>query len=187
MKRLAVLTLLVGFQAAAIERVQSDATIVTMQRVYVEPFGGGETATQIRDMLIGALAASRAVQITENQDRADVTLKGSGEDLVFTDEHISSDNLNIHTTSITGASGKSGYSNKGIVAGENESSHISERKHESAAAVRLVNREGDVIWSATKESQVGKFRGASADVADRLAKQLVHDISAAKQAGKPTL
>ncbi len=176
----------------AIDRAVTDATILTMRRVFVEPFGGGTTAEQIRDMLISALHGTHLVQLTEKEERADVVLKGSGEDLVFTEDHSSSDNLNIHTNTSESGSGTKGYASKGISAGENESSHVSERKHESSAAIRLVNRDGDVIWSATKESQGGKFRGASADVADKLVKQLVQDIerarsSAAKQAGKPVL
>ncbi len=176
----------------AIERAETDATILTMRRVFVEPFGGGTTAEQIRDMLISALHGTHLVQLTEKQERADVVLKGSGEDLVFTEDHSSSDNLNVHTNSSESGTSTKGYASKGISAGENESSHVSERKHESSAAIRLVNRDGDVIWSATKESQGGKFRGASADVADKLVKQLVQDMerarsSAAKQAGKPVL
>ena len=194
MKREAIaITLLAGacLPAWAIEPLDSAASIATMRRVYVEPFAGGETAAQLRDMVISALHAARIVDITENPERSDVVLKGSGEDLVYTEDHSSSDNLNIHTNGSSSASGKSS-SSKGLSAGENESSHITERKHEASAAIRLVNREGDVIWSATKESQGGKFLGASADVADRLMKQLTQDVarmrsSSARQAGKPSL
>jgi len=45
---------------------------------------------------------------------------------------------------------------------------------------RLVNREGDVIWSTTQESLGAKFRGASADVADKITKQLVEDFRRAR-------
>ena len=177
--------------AWSIEPLDSAASIATMRRVYVEPFAGGETAAQLRDMVIGALHAARIVEITENPERSDVVMRGSGEDLVYTEDHSSSDNLNIHASGSSSASGK-GNSSRGLSAGENESSHITERKHEASAAVRLVNREGDVIWSATRESQGGKFLGASADVADRLVKQLTQDVarmrsSSARQAGKPTL
>ena len=65
--------------------------------------------------------------------------------------------------------------------GENESSRIQERKHEAVAAVRLVNKDGDVIWSTTQESQGGKFRRASTDVADRITKKLVEDYERAKK------
>jgi hypothetical protein len=178
--------------ADAIERAVEDATIVTMRRVFVAPFGGGETAAQLRDMIISALQGAHVVQLTEKEERAEVVLKGSGEDLVYTEDHSSTDNLNIHTNSSESGTSTKGYSSKGISAGENESNHSSERKHECSAAIRLVNKQGDVIWSATKESQGGKFRGASADVADKLIRQLVQDIerskpSAAKLAGKPVL
>ncbi len=64
--------------------------------------------------------------------------------------------------------------------GENESRRTEERKHEAIATVRLVSKDGDVIWSATAESMGGKFLGASADVADKIAKRLVTDYKAAK-------
>ena len=60
--------------------------------------------------------------------------------------------------------------------GENESSNIKERKHEAMATVRLVNKDGDVMWSTTQESNGAKFRGASADVADKITKQLTLDL-----------
>ena len=60
--------------------------------------------------------------------------------------------------------------------GENESTKIRERKHEAMATVRLVNKDGDVMWSTTQESNGAKFRGASADVADKITKQLTADV-----------
>ena len=60
--------------------------------------------------------------------------------------------------------------------GDRESTAVRERKHEALATVRLVNKDGDVIWSTTQESTGAKFRGASADVADRITRQLLADI-----------
>ncbi len=68
--------------------------------------------------------------------------------------------------------------------GDSESSHSAERKHEAVAAVRLVNKVGDVIWSTTQESMGGKFHGSSADVADRITKKLVEDYDRAKKLPK---
>ena len=65
--------------------------------------------------------------------------------------------------------------------GENESEKISERKHEAMAAVRLVDANGDVIWSTTQESLGAKFKGSSADVADKVVKQLLADIERARR------
>jgi hypothetical protein len=46
----------------------------------------------------------------------------------------------------------------------------------AAVAVRLVAADGDLIWATTQESKGAKFKGASADVADKVVKQLLHDI-----------
>jgi hypothetical protein len=59
--------------------------------------------------------------------------------------------------------------------GDSDSVSIHERKHEAMATVRLVNKQGDVIWSTTQESNGAKFKGASADVADKITRQLVDD------------
>ena len=50
--------------------------------------------------------------------------------------------------------------------------------------MRLVNKDGDVIWSTTQESNGGKFKGASADVAEKITKQLVADVDQLR--GKPS-
>ena len=47
--------------------------------------------------------------------------------------------------------------------------------------MRLVNKEGDVIWSATEESMGGKFRGASAEVADKITAKLADDYARARK------
>ena len=44
------------------------------------------------------------------------------------------------------------------------------------AAVRLVNKDGDVIWFTTQESLGAKFRGASADVAEKITAKLKEDF-----------
>jgi hypothetical protein len=41
--------------------------------------------------------------------------------------------------------------------------------------VRLVDKNGDVIWSTTQESAGGKFRSAMADVADKIVRQLAEE------------
>jgi hypothetical protein len=69
----------------------------------------------------------------------------------------------------------------GIGAGDSESSHSIERRHEANAAIRLVNKDGDVIWSTTQESRGGKFRGSSADVADKITKRLTEDYERARK------
>ena len=47
-------------------------------------------------------------------------------------------------------------------------------------SIRLVNADGDVLWSTTQESSGGKFRGAMADVADKITRQLAADTRKAR-------
>ena len=167
--------------------------LLTLRRVFVDRFSGGETAAQMRDMIINGLQGSKLFTITENQEKADAILRGSGEDLVFNETHTSSDSLNVHSslstsqseedTALRGGTRSEDRLNKsvGLGAGDSESSHSVERRHEANAAVRLVSKDGDVIWSTTQESLGGKFRGASSDVADKITKQLTEDYERAKK------
>jgi hypothetical protein len=162
--------------------------LLVIHRVYVDRLTGGETAAQMRDMLVSSLEGTKLFVITENQERADAFLRGAAEDLVFTELHSSSEGINARTNLGTSRSAR-GYNglgssesiNGGLGVGETESSHVEERKHEAVAAVRLVNKDGDVIWSTTQESQGGKFRRASTDVADRITKKLIEDFERAKK------
>jgi len=154
-----------------------------VRRVFVDRLTGGETAAQMRDILISSLEGAKLFILTENQERADAILRGASEDLVFTEVHTSSDSLNAHANLGTGgrSSGSSRGSYGGMGVGESESEHSSERRHEALAAVRLVNKEGDVIWSTTQESLGAKFHGASADVAEKITGKLKDDFERARK------
>jgi hypothetical protein len=155
--------------------------LLSVHRIYVDRLTGGDTAAQMRDILISSLAASRLFVLTEKEERADAVLRGAAEDLVFTETHTSSDGINAHMNLSTRAG--TGYYAKGNAAGlgigENESDHSAERRHEALAAVRLVNKDGDVIWSTTQESLGARYHGASADVAEKITAQLKEDFERA--------
>jgi hypothetical protein len=154
--------------------------LLKIKRVFVEKLAGGDTAVHFRDMLISSLQESRLFVITENAERADTILRGSAEDLVFTETFSSSEGVQgraqiggLRTTgTMRGASG--------VSVGEHESVRIAERRHEATASVRLVNKDGDVIWSTTQESLGGKFRGASADAASKITRALAEDYARAR-------
>ncbi|HTS78479.1 MAG TPA: hypothetical protein VMG40_19880 [Bryobacteraceae bacterium] len=172
--------------------------LVGIKRVYVDRLTGGETAAQMRDLLMSSLNGAKLFIITEREDRADVVMRGAAEDLIFTDTFSSSEGINMHggstrdtsqgtSTHFNGAGSgydtRSGRSfNMGI--GDEESQSSKERRHEAIATVRLVNKDGDVIWSTTQESTGARFRGASADVAEKIARQLSDDVARVRGKGK---
>jgi hypothetical protein len=158
-----------------------------VRRIYIAILTGGDAALQIRDLLMTSLHNSKQFVITEDEDKADAVLKGAGDDDVFTDTFQSSDGINARSQISAGSSeGLRNYASSssnrsgGLSIGENDSRRTEERKHEAIATVRLVSKDGNVIWSATAESLGAKFMGASADVADKIAKRLVADYKAAK-------
>lgn len=162
--------------------------LLLVKRVFVDRLTGGDSAAQLRDLIIASLQNARLFVITENQERADAILRGAAEDLVFTDAFISSEGVNANAgVGLGSSSSRSGsrYLRAGV--GDHETTDIKERKHEALATVRLVNKDGDVIWSTTQESLGGKFRGASADVADKIAKQLSTDFGRARKVAQPTV
>jgi hypothetical protein len=186
-----ILLLACPWLATAIEP-EATPSLARVKRIYVERLGGGSDSDQMRDMIIAAVQNSKLFMITDNVERADATLRGSSDDKIFTDEHSSSDSIGIHATSGSGSSdnnatgiGTSTHQNTGAGITDSESSHIRERRHESSASIRLIDIKGDVIWSTTQESAGGKFRGAMADVADKVARQLADDTKKARAAVVP--
>jgi hypothetical protein len=175
--------------AQGVEPEPTQPSLGHVRRIYIEPLTGGDTSNQMRDMIIAALQNSKLFTITDNLERADAFLRGSSDDKVFTDEHSTSDSIGFHATTGSGSSanstygtGSSSHQNNGAGITDSESSHSKERRHEASASIRLVDLNGDVIWSTTQESAGGKFRGAMADVADKIARQLTDDTRKARTA-----
>jgi hypothetical protein len=165
------------------------ATLLDVKRVYVAQLTGGPQADALRELIIASLDSTKLFVLTDNEDRADAVLKGAADDHAFTDTFDSDESLSSRENGGK-SSGGTGYSrgsgvSLGLGVGENESHHIKERKHEAYAAVRLCNRDGDVLWSTTQESLGAKFRSASSDVAAKVARQLTLDVDRARRALNP--
>ncbi|HYO81300.1 MAG TPA: hypothetical protein VES20_07870 [Bryobacteraceae bacterium] len=148
-----------------------------VRRIHVEKLSG-EASGPIRDMIINALQATRVFIVTENADKADAFLRGTAEDLIYTDMFQQSESVSARVGTSRSTRDVIPGMNAGV--GHQESTRIAERKHEATAAIRLVDRDGEILWSTTQESHGAKFRGASADVADKVVRQLVTDLQPAK-------
>lgn len=162
-------------------------SLLEIKRIYIAPLVGGVGAASMRELLVSSLNSSRLFLVTDNPDRADAILKGAADDQTFTDSFDIDEGLNARQSLGIG-SGKTRTStggSAGLSIGDNESRHTKERKHEAYATVRLCNRDGDVLWSTTQESPGAKFRGASADVAAKVARQLALDVDRARRGPTP--
>ncbi len=155
-------------------------SILEVKRIYVEQLTGGAEADSLRELIIASINGTKLFTLTDNKDRADAILKGAADDHAYTESFDADQSMNGRQTAGRYSSGSSssraGTPYGGLSAGDNESVHIKDRKHEAYASVRLCNLDGDVLWSTTQESNGAKFRGASADVAAKIARQLTLDV-----------
>jgi altronate dehydratase len=149
-----------------------NAKLLTVTRIYVDDFGADPVAKQIQAMVVNSISESKRFIITENKEKADAILKGTALEKTSQESHSYKDK----------AAAVSGFS--GVAA--DDSSAGTETIHDARVAVRLVAADGDVIWSTTQESRGAKYKGASADVADKVIKRLMSDLERmrASTAGK---
>jgi curli biogenesis system outer membrane secretion channel CsgG len=169
--------------AAAPTRVSVPADLAKVKRIYVDSFGDDPISKEMQSMIVSALVASKRFTVTENRNRADAVLKGVALEKTSQELHAYGD-----STAVGGAAGSqhgevnaiSGSSNGSFVAhhaGISDSSVNTETIDRARVAIRLVNADGDVIWTTTQESKGAKYKGASADAADMCVKQLVRDVA----------
>jgi hypothetical protein len=163
----------------------TDTSILAVKRIYVAQLVGGPQADALRDLIISSIDSTKLFVLTDNPDRADAVLKGAADDHAYVDtldvdSGVDSRRSGGKSSSGSGLSRASGLY-LGVSASDRESHHIRDRKHEAYAAVRLCNKDGDVLWSTSQESQGAKFRSASADVAAKIARQLSLDVEKAER------
>jgi len=161
---------------------QQLARLLEVKSVFVDPLNGASGHAQIRDMLIGSLQRRGLFVVTEDAAKADAFLRGSAEDLIYSEYHAERDGLNVRgaTSRSERDSGESNYGSASFGIGETESSSRRERRHEAMAAIRLVLKSGEVVWSTTQESPGEKFKGSSLAVADKVVEELAAAFSMAR-------
>lgn len=187
--------------------VASGKALSQIKRIYVESFGDDPISKEMQAMVVDSLSKSKVFAVTENRDKADAILKGSTLEKTSQEAHSYSDgtlvgvaqssvNGSVHGSSSGDLSGSfdngtgningssTGYVN-GSINGSSSSTHMADRTsissintvNDARASVRLVNSDGDVIWTTTQESKGAKYKGASADVADKIVKQLIWAVA----------
>ncbi|MBV9083622.1 MAG: hypothetical protein JOZ62_13160 [Acidobacteriaceae bacterium] len=172
-------------QLAAPVKVTTDAPasgLLQVRRIYVAELKGGPDADALRELIIAGINSTGLFTLTDDETRADAVLKGAADEHTFEDTLDTNEGLSSRQNGgkSSGSTLRNGlYGGFGI--SESESHHMKERKHEAYAAVRLCSRDGDVLWSTTQESLGAKFKGAGADVAARVARQLALDYDRARR------
>ncbi len=151
----------------ASSKVPTSGDLLKVKRIYVDSFGDDPISREMQSMVVSALVASKRFVVTENRDRADATLRGVALENTRQELHAS------HESTVAGRSAIS------------DSSASTETTEKARISLRLINPDGDVIWTTTQESKGAKYKGASADVADMCVKQLMRDVVKLEAATAP--
>ena len=169
--------------------------LTDVKRIFVENFGTDEASKQLEAMVVSSLTETKRFIVTENKNKADAILKGSAIERTSQELHAYGSATNVgtaagsHSGSISGSGGSVyGSSSGGFIAkhaGIDDSSVNTETIDRAQGSIRLVNTDGDVIWTTTQESKGAKYRGATADVADKMVKQLIRDVEKLEKPESP--
>src|SRR3984893_18391128 len=111
MKPIVLLMLLFAGRAGAQDDLSKQ--LLSIKRIYVDRLTGGETAAQMRDLIIASIHGAKLYVLTENQERADAILRGAAEDLIYTDQFQSSDSVDLRT-GVGGGTRSSTRSSSGV-------------------------------------------------------------------------
>lgn len=170
--------------------------LLKVKRVFVDSFGDDPISKEMQSMIVSALVGTKRFKVTENRERADAILKGVALEKTSQEVHAYGESTavggaagashgQVSGTVVNGTGTVSGSSSGGFVArhmGTSDSSVNTETIDHARVAIRLVNSDGDVIWTTTQESKGAKYKGASADVADMCVKQLIRDVERLERA-----
>ena len=155
--------------------------LLEVRTLYVDSLGGKE-AGSLRDLVIGSVQRTGLFILTEDEAHADAFFRGAAEDLIFQDYERYRTGLNVRG-SASGSkreSGESEYFSSSVGIGDTEDASSRERRHEALAAVRIVLKNGEVVWSTTRESMGARYQGSAAHVAEQVAQDLEKAYSRAQ-------
>jgi hypothetical protein len=171
--------------------ISSEVTVklLSARRIFVDDFGESSASKTLRSMVIDAVRKSNRLIVTENRDKADLILRGAALDKTTQEFHALGSSTAVasaaggHSASVTGTpyhvSGSSSGGFGAAAAAIDDAQASTETINDARVSVRLVSNDGDVVWSTTQESKGAKYKSATADVADKVVKQLLRDLDKA--------
>lgn len=162
--------------------------LVTVKRICVQNLGDDPNGVLVQEMVIAKLFESQRFSLTENCEKADFVLKGfvtERNDRAFRSE---TESVGLRASASASDSQRAGSTSSGNSASastglsDHETLSSTEVKQHAAVTLRLVDKDGEILWAFSSESVGGKTKGAVGDAADRAVRRFLRDIDrAAKQ------
>jgi hypothetical protein len=161
--------------------------LLEVRRICVQKLGDDPIGIQVQEMVIAKLFESRRFSLTENCDKADFVLKGSVTERSERSSRSESEGVGINASASGSQSSRAGSFSSGTSASTSagasahESLSSSEVKQQAAVTLRLVDKDGEILWAISSESTGGKTKGAIGDAADRAIRRFLRDIEKAEK------
>lgn len=159
-----------------------DARLLTIKRICVQSFGADALGVQAQEMVIAKLFESKRFALTENCDRADFVLKGSVTERNERAARSESEGIGFTargSASARDTDGASGSASSTLSANTYEALSSSGYKQSAAVTLRIVDKDGEILWAVSMESEQGKTRSAIGEAADRAVRRFLRDIQRA--------
>lgn len=173
------------------EEPKVNAKLALVKRVCVQGFGTDTLGNQAQETLIAKLFESNRFSITENCEKADFVLKGSIVERTEVTQRSESEGIGFGQAGSTSTSSSSkvgnvGSSSSSAAAGRSagntyESLSSSEVKQQAALTLRIVGKDGEVIWANSQETAGGKSKSAVGLAAEMAVRRLLRDIGRAEK------
>lgn len=159
------------------------AGLLSLKRLCVEKFSGESTeGTRARELAIASLFASKRFSLHENCAKAEAILKGS---VSLEREHrVRSESEGIDFSASASGSGDSGRSAAAAKGGTSERLFSAETGSQASVTLRIVDKDGEILWAHTEESRAGKVKSSLAQAVDHAVKQLLREIEKAQPKAK---
>ena len=157
----------------------ADPRLLQIKYICVDRFGNDPLGVQAQEMVIARLFEAKRFRLTENCEKADFVLKGSITERSDRAYRRESEGIGFGTSASASSGGTSA---SGSISGNaQETLASSEVKVQAAVTLRVVDREGEILWAASLESTGGKTKGAINDAAERAVRRLLRDIERAEK------
>jgi hypothetical protein len=132
----------------------------------------------VREIAIAALFGMKRFAVTENCAKADATMKGAVIERAGRRARREGEAADFGVAaggaSVSRSGGSGGFG--AMLGGSGEVLASAETTTHASVTLRLVNRDGDVIWAHTQDSAGGKTKGAIADAVERAMRQLGREL-----------
>lgn len=163
--------------AAALGQEPPGPGLAQIQRICVAEFAGDPRLIgSVRELAIAGVFKLKRFRVMEDCAKADAALKGAV--LEREDSRVRSESETTDFGVIAGAAAPGAAAVGGVAGGTGQGLMSAETRSRASVTLRLVTKDGEVVWADTQDSGGGKAKAAIPDAVERALRQLARSLAA---------